>query len=433
MKKLLPICIMLLATVGFKIVEEEMGNAATEEMIRSANAGKADSQFELGKCYYYGNGVETNFIEAAKWFLKAAEQGHAEAQFDIGTMYADGKGIDKNWTEAEKWFIKSANQDFTKAQVNLCTMYAEGIGVAKNSAVAEKWFNKLSDKNDGLVNLDRWVYYSLYNSTRHTYRKSAEWLQKRAEKGRAEAQYILARRYANGDGVVTNYVEAVKWYKVAAEQYSDKVSALCGSAIHLEPTADGDRKLVGTTTALERILSFTRNLLRDEEADRLSDELLAHKHPARAIGDIYSMGGWGIRKDDAESAIWYRKAAESGDRYSMLTLGDMYFYGRGVEKDAMEAVRWYLLATEGCPILNHSRNEESHKYRIYYRLAGCYWRGEGVNKNVFTAAKWWLKWFDESGFGIVVVVGGIAVLFTIWLTIIIIKNIVEKFTRKRGR
>ena len=43
-------------------------------------------------------------------------------------------------------------------------------------------------------------------------------LQQAAEQGNARAQYKLAHKYENGDGLPQNYAEAFKWYKKAAEQ-----------------------------------------------------------------------------------------------------------------------------------------------------------------------------------------------------------------------
>jgi TPR repeat protein len=43
-------------------------------------------------------------------------------------------------------------------------------------------------------------------------------IENKAEKGDAEAQLTLGRRYEKGDGRAQDYVEAVKWYRKAAEQ-----------------------------------------------------------------------------------------------------------------------------------------------------------------------------------------------------------------------
>ena len=43
-------------------------------------------------------------------------------------------------------------------------------------------------------------------------------LQKAAEKGDAEAQFCLGKRFFNGDGVEKDMAEAAKWWRMAAEQ-----------------------------------------------------------------------------------------------------------------------------------------------------------------------------------------------------------------------
>ena len=44
------------------------------------DSGHAQAQCNLGVCYEYGNGVETNKEESFKWYKTAAEQGHVQAQ-----------------------------------------------------------------------------------------------------------------------------------------------------------------------------------------------------------------------------------------------------------------------------------------------------------------------------------------------------------------
>ena len=43
-------------------------------------------------------------------------------------------------------------------------------------------------------------------------------LRARAQKGQADAQYSLGNRYARGEGVAQDDAEAVRWYRLAAEQ-----------------------------------------------------------------------------------------------------------------------------------------------------------------------------------------------------------------------
>lgn len=54
-------------------------------------------------------------------------------------------------------------------------------------------------------------------------KEALAWLRTAAEKGETEAQYLLAGRYACGEGVERNPKEAAKWYLAAAEK-NDVVS-----------------------------------------------------------------------------------------------------------------------------------------------------------------------------------------------------------------
>lgn len=45
--------------------------------------GDAIAQYNLGVCYYNGNGVAKDQAEAVKWWRKDAEQGHEEAKYEL--------------------------------------------------------------------------------------------------------------------------------------------------------------------------------------------------------------------------------------------------------------------------------------------------------------------------------------------------------------
>ena len=70
---------------------------AAEWSARAAEQGFAEAQYELGECYYYGNGIDENETEAVKWYQKAAEQGDTDAQFALGKCYFYGNGIEENY------------------------------------------------------------------------------------------------------------------------------------------------------------------------------------------------------------------------------------------------------------------------------------------------------------------------------------------------
>lgn len=65
--------------------------------------------------------------------------------------------------------------------------------------------------------------------------------------------------------------------------------------------------------------------------------------------------------------------AEAGDSEAQFRLGNMHSYGRGVPKDAVEAVRWWKLSAE------------QDNAKAWLRLANSYYHGDGAEKDVFEA------------------------------------------------
>ena len=117
--------------------------------------------------------------------------------------------------------------------------------------------------------------------------EAVKWYRKAAEQGNVSAQWMLGRMYAKGEGVVENDAEAVKWYRKAAEQ------------------------------GLE-IAQF--NLARTYDT------------------------GQGVAEDDAEAVKWYRKAAEQGNVSAQWMLGHFYRDGEGVVQNYVFAHMWANLA-----------------------------------------------------------------------------------------
>jgi TPR repeat protein len=111
-----------------------------------AENGDPKAQYNLGKCYATGQGVDKNDVEAVKWFRKSAEQGNAIGQNALGAYYAAGQGVDKNDVEAVKWFRKAAEQGFVEGQYNLGLCYAIGQGIDKNYMEAGKWLRKAAEQ-----------------------------------------------------------------------------------------------------------------------------------------------------------------------------------------------------------------------------------------------------------------------------------------------
>ncbi len=105
----------------------------------------------------------------------------------------------------------------------------------------------------------------------------------------AAAQFDLGDSYYNGQGVPQDYAEAVKWYRMAAEQGNAAAQYDLGVAYH---------------------------------------------------------NGQGVPQNYAEAVKWNRMAAEQGNAAAQYDLGVAYYNGQGVPQDYAEAVKWNRMAAE---------------------------------------------------------------------------------------
>ena len=108
----------------------------------AAEEGDATAQFTLGKHYYFGDQVEKDLDQAARWFTAAAEQGVPGAQFYLGYMYDDGVGIAQDATLAAKWYRAAAEQGHPEAQENLGRLYWHGRGVPRDRKQGLSWVDR---------------------------------------------------------------------------------------------------------------------------------------------------------------------------------------------------------------------------------------------------------------------------------------------------
>ena len=86
------------------------------------------------------------------------------------------------------------------------------------------------------------------------------------------------------------------------------------------------------------------------------------------LGFMYHEGK-GVPRDAKEAVKWYRLAADQGDPAAQFSLGVIYASGDGVPRDYKEAARWYrLAANQGTP-------------GAQLNLGFMYGRGNGVAQN----------------------------------------------------
>ncbi|HWW00815.1 MAG TPA: tetratricopeptide repeat protein [Candidatus Acidoferrum sp.] len=117
-------------------------------------------------------------------------------------------------------------------------------------------------------------------------------LETRAARGNAEPQYQFAKCYFYGIGLSRNYVEAARWFRLAADQ--------------------------------------------------------GHAKAQTALGMMY-VQGLGMPRNYSTALSLFRKAATQGLDAAQNQLGMLYAQGRGVPQDFDEATKWFSRAAgQGC-------------------------------------------------------------------------------------
>ncbi len=74
--------------------------------------------FNLGRLYYYGEGVEKDLIKATYFYSKACELKESFGCGALAVLYINGQGVEKNLTKADQYFSKACklgNQEACEA------------------------------------------------------------------------------------------------------------------------------------------------------------------------------------------------------------------------------------------------------------------------------------------------------------------------------
>jgi len=215
----------------------------------------------------------------------------------------------------------------------------------------------------------------------------------------AEAQFKRGWNYEKGEGgVKQDYVQAVKWYRLAAERGDADAQNRLGVCY---ANGYGVGKDVETAYALFR-----------KSAEH------GHAGGQRNMGLCYR-NGWGVAVDMGEAVEWFRKAAEQGDAWAQNDLGWHYETGTGIAQSRVEAEKWYAKSAEqgyalaqsnwGMFFLGHFRWAEDEKaFDLFSKAAaqgdvrGLYYVGtfydgtfarkvEGIGTDYNEAANWYRK------------------------------------------
>jgi TPR repeat protein len=127
-----------------------------EELVAKAQAGDYKAKYELGECYYFGEGVEKDYEKAVELFKSVANLEEEDydgdwdnlywdvdlAKFLLGELYYYGEGVKQDYKQAVHWLSLSDNENATKL---LADCYYYGLGVEVDYYKAFKYYKDASD------------------------------------------------------------------------------------------------------------------------------------------------------------------------------------------------------------------------------------------------------------------------------------------------
>lgn len=124
--------ILMFVSFFYAIVPPVYAETSLDELQQQAERGNMNAQFQLGRKYHIGDGVEPDMGKAVFWYQKAAAQGSAKALNNLGVMYEHGFVAPEDKDRSTEWimeksftyFTEAAKQGQCTAQQNIGATYA---------------------------------------------------------------------------------------------------------------------------------------------------------------------------------------------------------------------------------------------------------------------------------------------------------------------
>jgi TPR repeat protein len=312
-------------------------------------------QYRIGKMHRSGYGVDQSGSAAAEWFQKFADQGNQYAQYSLGSLYYSGKGVDQDYEKALSLYKQSASKGNVFASYELGRMYESGTGVSVDKKVSYEYYrsayegfesleattheDKLSYRL-GKMNLDG-------KGVPKNEIKAAEYFEKAAKLGNANAQYSLAKLWLSKDDYADKVDKAIEWLEKSAEQDNSFAKYTLGTLYLKE-----DRKNV----------FYVLHYLKESAAQ-------GNQFAQYSLGKLY-LEDKDVKKDIGKALEFLLKSADQSNQFAQYTLGKLYLDGKDVPKDINKAIN-YFIASAG----------QGNQF-AQYTLGKLYFDGKDVPKDI---------------------------------------------------
>jgi|GEM_PF-2841468 len=261
-----------------------------------------------------------NFIQAIQLLHCAAELKNVHAQHGICRLLEMAHGKDSS-----VWLQKMAEQGWAPAQ-HWLGMNWEDSWEEYHDEQAFRWYRFAAMQDFVPSQMRLGSFYDVGRGDQKDPQEAVRWYKLAADNGDERAQYVLAFHYEcleEGD----HKKEAVHYYQMAAEKGHDTAQIRLANC-YLE--GRGIEKNCEKGVELLLKVAGKKNL----------------NHSAQyMLGKCYEKGT-GVKRDYSEAAKWYRKAADLGWYEALHALGVLHEQGLGVPQDFHAARKVYEEAVQ---------------------------------------------------------------------------------------
>ena len=342
---------------------DKAGEKVSDSLLNQARAGNAQAQLAAGFAFF----KQGNPVRAVYWFHAAAAQGLAEAEYNLGRCYLDGYGVNKNHHSAMEYLKKSADKGIQPAKLLLAKLYLAGIAADPDRkpplpAVPpdEKKGLKLLEELSAAGSSQAYLMHAghlIKKSDPAQHNLIVKLLQKAVKLGDVDACSMLADYLMNCPVDKRDEKAARKLY----EKASGKSAAAMAKLAYM--TEHG----FGAPPDLDRAFELYKNSIQ-KDFTVLAAVRLAN----------YYMTGRGIAPLDIPQAVkLYTLAAGEGNSEAICHLGKCYFDGIGVVQDKDQAFELFFQAAQ------------ADFAPAQFALAECFAQGVGTPQDQQAAFHWY--------------------------------------------
>ncbi len=360
------------------------------------------ASYELGLQYLYGNSkhnIQKNYELAQRYLVISANQSNAYANYELGKIYYNGVGVEADTEISNNYFLKAhdlllselpneifeslnynipipnIDYDTCKTLYTLGTMYYKGLGVPQDYQKAEMYFSASQEKIPySKIYLGNISMYGLGKDI--DYEKAKEYyteaMTSRSEFTQAQASYKIALMYEKGLGTNVDYELAFRNYFNSATK-ADLADAhyKMGQLLETEKFKTNDIGKEQANGCYQKALELY--LKAEKEMENKSTEL--------TIGTMYAKGQ-GVEQNEDKAVEWLTKSAKKDNAIAYQKLGAIYADENSRYFDMNKAVK---CLEQSSKIGNHFANYQLGK--IYSDPNGKFYDLNKAIPNLQTSAE----------------------------------------------